>query len=160
MKPMDIEEGQLNQQMQQQEQQRYQQQIAGVKPKPTILKNVFWAFVIGGIICTIGQGLVKFFSAQGLGKTEASAAVSATLVFTTALLTGLGVWDSIVKVAGAGAIVPITGFANSMVAPALEFKREGWIFGTAAKLFTIAGPVIVFGLVTAWLIGLIAFLLH
>lgn len=157
---MDIEEGQLNQQMQQQEQQRYQQLIEGAAPQPTVMKNVFWAFVIGGTICVIGQGLSHFFVGQGLNKIEASAAVAATLVFATALLTGLGLWDSIAKFAGAGAIVPITGFANSMVAPALEFKREGLVFGMAAKLFTIAGPVLVFGTVTAWLIGLIAFLLH
>lgn len=160
LKPMDVEEGQLNQQLQQQDQSRYQNLVNNFKPKPTVLKNAFWAFLVGGLICVLGQALLGLYQGQGLDKQEAGAAVAATLVFSAALLTGLGVWDNVAKLAGAGAIVPITGFANSMVAPALEYKREGLVFGTAAKLFTIAGPVLVFGTVTAWLVGLIVFLMH
>ncbi|MHB8171437.1 MAG: stage V sporulation protein AC [Thermincolia bacterium] len=128
------------------------------KPKPPVLRNIFWAFVVGGIISVIGQALLNFYSGQGLDDKSAAAATVATLVFTAALLTGLGVYDDIGKFAGAGSIVPITGFANAMVASALEWKREGMVFGVAAKLFTIAGPVLVYGFVTAWLIGLIAFI--
>ncbi|MDA8234060.1 MAG: stage V sporulation protein AC [Clostridia bacterium] len=128
------------------------------KPKPPLLRNIFWAFVIGGLISVIGQGLLILYSGQGLDEKSAGAATSATLVFAAALLTGLGVYDNIGKFAGAGSIVPITGFANSMVASALEWKREGMVFGVGAKLFAIAGPVLVYGFVTSWLIGLIAFI--
>lgn len=136
----------------------YRQMIKQAKPKQPVLKNSFWAFVVGGTICTIGQGLLNFFTARGLEKSDAAAATATVLVFASALLTGLGVYDNIGKLAGAGSIVPITGFANAMVAPALEFKREGIVFGVAARLFSIAGPVLVFGFVTSWLIGLLTFI--
>ncbi|MDA8212072.1 MAG: stage V sporulation protein AC [Clostridia bacterium] len=138
--------------------QEYQQMIKQAKPKPPVIKNSFWAFVVGGTICIIGQGLMNLFTAQGLGSLDASAATATVLVFASALLTGLGVYNDLGKFAGAGSIVPITGFANAMVAPALEFKREGMVFGVAARLFSIAGPVLVFGFVTSWLIGLVTFI--
>ncbi|HEX3033013.1 MAG TPA: stage V sporulation protein AC [Bacillota bacterium] len=138
----------------------YNKLVQQTKPKPPVLKNSFWAFVVGGIICTIGQGLNNLFKANGVSQTNAVTATAVVLVFSSALLTGLGVYDNIGKLGGAGSIVPITGFANAMVAPALEFKREGMIFGVAARLFSIAGPVLVFGYVTAWLIGLATIILH
>lgn len=136
----------------------YQEMVTKTKPKPPVLRNLLGAFVFGGAICTFGQALFNFFSSLGLAKPEAGAATSVTLIFLAAILTGLGVYDSIAKYAGAGTIVPITGFANSMVAPALEYRREGLVFGVGQKMFSLAGPVLAFGLVTAWLVGLIAYL--
>lgn len=141
------------------EQQAYKKLVNQTKPQPPVIRNAFWAFVIGGLICVIGQLFIYLYAYLGLGKTDASSATTITLIFAAALLTGLGIYDNIGKFAGAGSIVPITGFANSMVAPALEFKREGMVLGTAARLFTIAGPVLVYGFVAAWLIGLIYYLL-
>lgn len=133
---------------------QYQKNVEQVTPKPPVLKNILWAFVVGGLICVIGQGLQDFFLSMELQKKDAAAATSITLVFLGAFLTGLGVYDEIGKRAGAGSIVPITGFANSIVACAMEFKREGFVFGIGAKMFVIAGPVIVYGLITAFVVGL------
>lgn len=129
-------------------------------PKPTIVKNVVRAFVVGGIICAIGQVIINLYATFGLAHLEASTAATATMVFIGALLTGLGIYDEIGKFGGAGSIVPITGFANSIVAPAMEFKREGYVLGVGAKLFTIAGPVLVYGISTSIVVGIIYFLLH
>lgn len=148
-----------DQEAQQKKADQYQKLVQQAKPKSPVFKNTFWAFVVGGGICVFGQVLVNIFKIRGLSQTAASGATSVVLIFATAVLTGLGVWDNIAKFGGAGTIVPITGFANAMVAPALEFKREGMIFGVAARLFTIAGPVLVFGFLTAWLIGLITFII-
>ena len=124
------------------------------KPSP-ILKNLIWAFVIGGLICTVGQGLLNLYKKAGLTAEGAGSAVSMTLIFAAALLTGLGLFDKLAKRAGAGTLVPITGFANAMVSPALEFKSEGFITGTGAKLFTVAGPVLVFGISASILYGIL-----
>ena len=124
------------------------------KPSP-ILKNLIWAFVIGGLICTVGQGLLNLYKKAGLTAEDAGSAVSMTLIFAAALLTGLGLFDKLAKQAGAGTLVPITGFANAMVSPALEFKSEGFITGTGAKLFTVAGPVLVFGISASILYGIL-----
>ena len=129
-------------------------------PKPTIVKNVVRAFVVGGIICAFGQVIINFFVTYGLGRSEASTAATATMIFLGALLTGLGVYDEIGKFGGAGSIVPVTGFANSIVAPAMEFKREGYVLGVGAKLFTIAGPVLVYGIATSIVVGILYFVLH
>lgn len=137
---------------------QYQQMVIQTKPRPPLLRNAAGAFIIGGIICTFGQALLNFYKSTGLATQDAGAAASATLVFIAAVLTGLGIYDSIAKYAGAGTIVPITGFANSIVAPALEFRREGMVFGVGQRMFTLAGPVLAFGFVTAWLIGLIYYL--
>jgi stage V sporulation protein AC len=141
------------------EQTEYQKLVKRIKPKPPLLRNILGAFVIGGAICAFGQSLINFYLSFGMDKTGAGAAASATLVFLAALLTGLGIYDSIAKYAGAGTIVPITGFANSVVAPALEFRREGVIFGVGQKMFTLAGPVLTFGFVSAWIVGLLAYFL-
>ena len=127
------------------------------KPSP-IWKNMAWAFVVGGLICTLGQGLLNFYQWMGLSEDDAGTAVSMTLIFAAALLTGLGVFDELAKRAGAGTLVPITGFANAMVSPALEFKSEGLITGTAVKLFVVAGPVLVFGISASVIYGLILLL--
>lgn len=126
------------------------------KPSP-MGKNLVWAFLVGGTICTIGQGLSNLYQSWGLDKDQAGTAVSVTLIFAAALLTGLGCFDKLAKRAGAGTLVPITGFANAMVSPALEFKSEGYITGTAAKLFVVAGPVLVFGISSSVIYGLICF---
>ena len=127
------------------------------KPSP-IWKNMAWAFVVGGLICTLGQGLLNFYQWMGLSEDDAGTAVSMTLIFAAALLTGLGVFDELAKRAGAGTLVPITGFANAMVSPALEFKSEGMVTGTGAKLFTVAGPVLVFGISASILYGILRLL--
>ena len=127
------------------------------KPSP-IWKNMAWAFVGGGLICTLGQGLLNFYQWMGLSEDDAGTAVSMTLIFAAALLTGLGVFDELAKRAGAGTLVPITGFANAMVSPALEFKSEGMVTGTGAKLFTVAGPVLVFGISASILYGILRLL--
>ena len=124
------------------------------KPSP-IGKNLVWAFTVGGLICVLGQGMWDGYHALGLDEKTARTAVSITLSFITALLTGIGVFDSFAKHAGAGTLVPITGFANSVVSPALEFKTEGFVTGTAVKIFTIAGPVIVYGISASVIYGLI-----
>ena len=124
------------------------------KPSP-MGKNILWAFLVGGAICTAGQGLTTLYQSWGLDKEQAGAATSITLILAAALLTGLGVFDKLAKFAGAGTLVPITGFANAMVSPALEFKSEGFVTGTAVKLFTVAGPVLVFGISASVIYGLI-----
>lgn len=129
-------------------------------PKPTIVKNVVRAFAVGGIICAIGQVIINLFVTSGLSHVEASTAGTATMIFIGALLTGLGIYDEIGKFGGAGSIVPVTGFANSIVAPAIEFKREGYVLGVGAKLFTIAGPVLVYGITTSIVVGFIYYFLH
>lgn len=137
----------------------YQDKVNSVKPKPPLLKNIIWAFLVGGLICTLGQFISNIFISWGLPKKDASGAAGAVLIFLSALFTGLGIYDELGRRAGAGSIVPITGFANSIVAPAMEFKREGYVFGIGAKMFVIAGPVLVYGMTTAFIIGLIYWLI-
>ena len=128
------------------------------KPSP-MGKNMVWAFLVGGSICAFGQLLSTFYQSRGLDKEGAGTAVSVTLIGITAVLTGLGVFDDLAKRAGAGTLVPITGFANAVVSPAVEFKTEGFITGTAAKLFQVAGPVLVFGISASVVYGLVLCLL-
>lgn len=124
-------------------------------PNSPIWGNMIKAFIVGGIICCIGQAIMNGYGACGLAEESAATATSVTLVFLGALFTGLGIYDDIAKIGGAGTLVPITGFANSVVSPALEFKAEGQITGTAAKMFIIAGPVITFGITASVIYGLI-----
>lgn len=132
-----------------------------ITPKPTLFRNTVLAFLIGGLICSIGQIFINFYMLYGgMPKDSASTAGTATLIFIGALLTGLGVYDEVVKVGGAGGIIPVTGFSNSMVSPALEFKREGYVFGIGGKLFTIAGPVLVYGIGASIIVGLISYILN
>ena len=133
----------------------YGRLVQDLAPKSPIWKDCLMAFVIGGLICTIGQLIMNGYTALGLEKTDASTATSMSLVVLSALLTGLSLYDNIAKHAGAGTLVPITGFANSIAAPAIEFKTEGFILGVGAKMFTIAGPVIVYGVSASVVYGFI-----
>ncbi len=133
----------------------YGKLIKNMAPKSPIKKDCLNAFWIGGLICCIGQLLLNGYTALGLDKENAGTATSMTLVAMSALLTGLSLYDNIAKHAGAGTLVPITGFANSVAAPAVEFKTEGFVLGVGAKMFTIAGPVIVYGVSASVVYGLI-----
>ncbi|MBE6951422.1 MAG: stage V sporulation protein AC [Ruminococcaceae bacterium] len=137
---------------------QYDALVKELSPRSPVLKDCIWAFCVGGGICVLGQLFINWYSSLGLGKQEASGAASMTIVAIAAVLTGLSVFDDIAKHAGAGTLVPITGFANSIAAPAVEFQTEGRILGTAAKMFTIAGPVIVYGLSASVVYGLIYWL--
>ena len=123
----------------------YDKLVKDLSPKSPILKDCLNAFWIGGLICMVGQLIMNGYLALGMEKEEAGTAMSMTLVAISAFLTGLSLYDNIAKHAGAGTLVPITGFANAIAAPAVEFKTEGFILGVGAKMFTIAGPVIVYG---------------
>ena len=133
----------------------YQQLTEELAPKSPIVKDCFHAFWIGGLICTIGQVFLNFYQKLGMDKDAAGTAASMSLVALSALLTGLSLYDNIAKHAGAGTLVPITGFANSIAAPAVEFKTEGFVLGVGAKMFTIAGPVSVYGVSASVVYGLI-----
>lgn len=133
----------------------FQDYVEQVTPKKNLLLQVVKAFLVGGLICTIGQGIIWIATNKfGLDKEIAGTWCSVILVLTSVLLTGLNWYGPIVKVGGAGALVPITGFANSVSSAAIEFKREGQVFGVGSKIFTIAGPVILYGIVTSWVLGL------
>lgn len=151
---------QIDQSKQAYDAQNYQTLVDKVKPKPKVFRNAIAAFFVGGLICAIAQATAMGYLSLGLGSKEANAATTATMIFLAALLTGLGVYDEIGRVGGAGSIVPITGFANSIVSAAIEFKHEGYVFGVGSKLFTIAGPVLVYGFITSTLIGLIYYLVR
>lgn len=129
------------------------------EPKPNLVKNCILAFIVGGAICDIGQLISNILTNYGLPKDDVGAITSISMVFLGALLTGLGVYDKIACFAGAGTVVPITGFSNAIVAPAMEFKKEGFVFGVAAKMFTIAGPVLVYGIGSSVIIGIIYFII-
>ena len=136
----------------------YLNYVKHISPKTNEKRSLIHAFWVGGVICLIGQGIRYLFEyALGLQGDELAGYVSMVLIFLGSFLTGLGVYDRIGKYAGGGSIVPITGFANSVVSPAMEFKTEGYIYGTAAKMFTVAGPIIVFGVVGSVLVGLLYF---
>ena len=133
----------------------YDKLVKRHSPESPILKDCFHAFWIGGVICLIGQALLNVYTSLGLDKTDAGTAASMTLVALSALLTGLSLYDDIAKHAGAGTLVPITGFANAVAAPAVEFQTEGFVLGVAVKMFTIAGPVIVYGTVASVVYGIV-----
>lgn len=132
----------------------YKKYVEKKTPNSTIFKDVIFAFVIGGFICIIGQFFSDFYVKTGLETELAGTATSITLILISCILTGLDLYDNIAKYAGAGTIVPITGFANSVVSPAMEFKSEGLVLGLAAKMFIIAGPVLVYGTIASVLAGL------
>jgi len=136
--------------------QEYSDYVDKKSPNSPILKNCFNAFWVGGLICTIGQIIMDFAKFQGLDETAASTVVSITLIAISAILTGLNIFNKIGKFAGAGSLIPITGFANSIVSPAIEYKSEGYVMGVGGKMFTVAGPVLVFGISTSVIIGIIA----
>ncbi|WP_455580655.1 stage V sporulation protein AC [Dysosmobacter sp.] len=133
--------------------QEYQQYVQSKAKKSPIVKDVVLAFLIGGAICVIGQAVQNGWSAAGLNKEDAGTATSCTMVFLSALLTGLNLYNKLARFGGAGTLVPITGFANAVVSPAIDFKSEGFITGMAAKMFQVAGPVIVFGTLASAIYG-------
>ncbi len=140
------------------DQQEYNEYIKKVTPVNPSWVNVCLAFLVGGVICTIGQMLTEWFLSMGIEKDAASAAMLLCLIGLSVLLTGLNLFPRLVKFGGAGALVPITGFANSVAAPAIEYKKHGQVFGIGCKIFTIAGPVILYGVFSSWILGLIYWL--
>lgn len=138
--------------------QEYQEYVKRKSPKSPLLKDVVLAFVIGGAICVVGQAVQNFWSGMGLSKDDAGTATACTMVLLSALLTGLGLYSRLARFGGAGTLVPITGFANSVVSPAIDFKSEGLITGMAAKMFVIAGPVIVYGTLASVLYGIVCWI--
>ncbi|HIR03493.1 MAG: stage V sporulation protein AC [Acutalibacteraceae bacterium] len=138
---------------------QYAKMAEKASPKSNLFVDCIKAFLVGGLICTIGQGLTNIYTLCGMELLDARTLTSVSLVFLGALLTSIGVYDKIAKHAGAGSLVPITGFANSIVAPAIEFKSEGFVLGLGAKMFIIAGPVLVYGITASVLWGVIYFIL-
>lgn len=135
-------------------QKQYRDYIEDITPTHKLWKQMLHAFIVGGIICTIGQGIINLGTAMGMEQQDASSWCSLMLILLSVILTGFGVYTKITKWGGAGALVPITGFANSVVSPAIEYKKEGQVFGIGSKIFTIAGPVILYGIFASWLLGL------
>ena len=140
--------------------QDYKKMADKASPGSTYGKNMLMAFLVGGFICATGQALANLYMQTGLELKDARAWVSITLIALSALLTALKVYDNIAKHAGAGSLVPITGFANSIVSPAMEFKSEGFIMGVGGKMFVIAGPVLVYGITASILYGIILVIFH
>ena len=138
--------------------QEYQQYVKQKSPKSPIFKDTALAFLVGGAICALGQLIQNGYVSLGMERVDAGTATSVTLVFLSALLTGLNLYNSLARYAGAGTLVPITGFANSVVSPAIDFKSEGFVTGMAAKMFTVAGPVIVFGTLASAVYGVVLML--
>ena len=141
--------------LEQEKQKEYDKLVKRVAPKMSLSLQMCKAFLVGGIICTIGQGILEGAGALGLDKDMAGTWCSVLLILLSVVLTGLGLYQPIADFGGAGALVPITGFANSVCAPAIEFQAEGQVFGVGVKIFTIAGPVILYGIFTSWLLGLL-----
>ena len=137
---------------------QYNQYVENKTPKPDLLKDMINAFWVGGVICTVGQFFSDFYASRGFGEEDAAAYTTISLVLLSVLLTSFNVYQKITKVGGAGSLVPITGFANSVAAPAIEFGVEGEVYGKGCKIFTIAGPVILFGMFSSWLLGFIYWL--
>ena len=138
--------------------QEYAQLVKQKSKKSPIVKNTVLAFTIGGLICVVGQLIMDGWGAAGLSKDDAAIATSCSLVFLSALLTGLNLYNKLAKYGGAGTLVPITGFANAVVSPAIDFKSEGFVTGMAAKMFLVAGPVIVFGTLASVIYGVVLML--
>ena len=141
-------------------QKNYQEYVNQKSPNSPILKNCFNAFWVGGLICSIGQVIFSICLYKGLDEVSSGTIVSIILIAISAFLTALNIFNKIGKIAGAGSLVPITGFANSIVAPAMEYKSEGYIMGVGAKMFTVAGPVLVYGISTSIIVGIVYFLFN
>lgn len=140
--------------------QQYNDYVKKVTPTHNLWANMAKAFLVGGIICVIGQFILNYASNMGLDKETAGSWCSMLLVLTSVILTGFNIYPKIAKFGGAGTLVPITGFANSVAAPAIEYQKEGQVFGIGCKIFTIAGPVILYGVFTSWALGLIYYILR
>lgn len=139
---------------------KYSEMVKKASPPSPKVKDFIWAYAVGGAVCVLGQLLNELYKTCGFSEKSVKMAVPVTIIFVAALLTGFGVFDKIAKRAGAGTLVPITGFANAVVSPAIEFKSEGWILGVGAKIFTIAGPVIMYGTVASVLYGVIYWIMQ
>lgn len=137
------------------EQKAYNEYVKEITPTHSLPKNMAKAFLTGGIICVIGQGVLQYCSSLGLDKETSGNWCSLILILLSIILTGFNIYPKLATFGGAGALVPITGFANSVAAPSIEFKKEGWVFGVGCKVFTIAGPVILYGIISSWCLGLI-----
>ena len=146
------------QQLNETEKQQYANYVKAVTPTHSLWMNMVRAFLVGGAICAIGQGILNYVQSLGLDEKSAGTWTSIVLVLMSIILTGFNLYPSIAKFGGAGALVPITGFANSVAAPAIEFQKEGQVFGIGCKIFTIAGPVILYGVFTSWVAGLLYWL--
>lgn len=140
-------------------QSQYKEYVEKISPKASFLRNMILAFIVGGLICDFGQLLLNYFKGLGYNKDISVTLMLIILIFLGAFLTGIGVFDNIGKYAGAGSAIPITGFANSIVSPAMEFKSEGFVLGVGAKMFVVAGPVLVYGFLTSTVIAIIYYLL-
>ena len=139
--------------------QNYEKYVKEMTPTHNLWLQMLKAFITGGLICVLGQGILQLCpDVMSMEKETAASWCSLSLIFLSVLLTGLNIYPRIVKWGGAGALVPITGFANSVAAPAIEFKKEGWVFGVGCKIFTIAGPVILYGIFTSWVLGVVYWL--
>lgn len=141
-------------------QKKYQEYVDKKSPNSPILKNCFNAFWVGGLICTIGQIIMQICKARGLDEATSGTIVSIILITLSAFFTSLNIFNKIGKFAGAGSLVPITGFANSIVAPSIEYKSEGYVMGVGSKMFTIAGPVLVFGICSSIIVGILYFIFN
>ena len=141
-------------------QKKYQEYVDKKSPNSPILKNCFNAFWVGGLICTIGQIIMQICKTSGLDEATSGTIVSIILITLSAFLTSLNIFNKIGKFAGAGSLVPITGFANSIVAPSIEYKSEGYVMGVGSKMFTIAGPVLVFGICSSIIVGILYFIFN
>ena len=140
-------------------QKEYQDYVKQVTPTHNLFLNMCKAFLTGGVICVAGQMILNWCEGMGMKEETSAGWCSLTLVFLSVLLTGLNLYQKLARFGGAGTLVPITGFANSVAAPAIEYKKEGQVFGIGCKIFTIAGPVILYGILTSWLLGLIYWIL-
>ena len=149
----------MNNFMQKEKHKQYADYVKRITPTHNLPINMAKAFVTGGIICTVGQVITNFAKSQGLEQDVAGTWCSVTLVLISVILTGFNIYPKIGKFGGAGSLVPITGFANSVAAPAIEYKAEGQVFGIGCKIFTIAGPVILYGILSSWLLGIIYYIL-
>lgn len=138
---------------------KYNKYVSEVTPKHNIWVNIFWAFICGGSICAIGQALTNLYIHWGASEEDASLYLILTLVALSVILTGTGIYSKFTKFAGAGSVVPITGFANSVASSAIEYKKEGQVFGIGCKIFVIAGPVILYGIFCSWTLGVIYWIL-
>lgn len=139
--------------------QKYNDYVKDMTPTHNVFLDMLKAFIVGGAICTLGQVLFNFYKSWGADQELAASYTTLSLVFLSVLLTGLNIYPKLAKFGGAGTLVPITGFANSVAAPAVEFKKEGQVFGIGCKIFTIAGPVILYGVFSSWILGAIYFIL-
>ena len=138
----------------------YSKYVDKKSPNSPLAKNMVWACIVGGIICIIGQFITNFFTARGLPKDTVSAITSILLILIAIILTAFALYDAIGKRAGAGSVVPITGFANSIASPAMEYKSEGLVMGLGAKMFTVAGPVLVYGISSSIVVGFLYFIFN